>query len=61
MYDARSQAAHTGTLTVEAQSRLAEFDTLCSRAIRAVVDNQQFPNWDRLTLGLGEGKDETHG
>ena len=54
LYKARSQAAHTGTLKMEMQSRLIEFDLLCSAAIRAVVEAQDFPNWQCVTLGVDE-------
>jgi hypothetical protein len=53
LYDARSKAAHTGTLSAELQARLPEFDEICTAAIRAIIDRQQFPNWNELTLGSG--------
>ena len=56
LYAARSQAAHRGKLKVAVRDRLPEFDRLCSRAIRAIVEKQQFPDWDRLTLGLDEAR-----
>jgi len=52
LYDARSQVAHTGTLTAEAQNRIPEFDALCLKAIKAIVNSQKFPDWNRMTLGL---------
>jgi hypothetical protein len=51
LYDARSQAAHTGTLSAKLLARLPEFDEICTAAIRAIVDRQEFPNWNELTLG----------
>jgi hypothetical protein len=52
MYDARSKAAHTGTLEAKMHGCLPEFDSLCSAAIRTIVDRRQFPDWHRLTLGI---------
>jgi Apea-like HEPN len=51
LYDARSQAAHKGTLNEDFHARLPEFDEICTAAIRAIVDRQRFPNWNELTLG----------
>jgi hypothetical protein len=51
LYDARSKAAHSGTLSAKLLARLPEFDEICTAAIRAIVDRQEFPNWDELTLG----------
>lgn len=51
MYDARSSAAHTGALKPAAQTRLIEFDSLCCAAICRIVQDQKFPDWEKLVLG----------
>jgi hypothetical protein len=50
LYDARSNAAHTGTLEPKMQARLQEFDSLCAAAVRSIVEKQAFPDWEKLTL-----------
>jgi hypothetical protein len=52
LYDARSEAAHMGTLKKDKRDRLREFDSLCCSSIRVIVEKQEFPNWDDLTLGI---------
>jgi hypothetical protein len=57
MYDARSSAAHTGALKPPAQARLAEFDALCCAAICRIVQDQKFPDWEKLVLGVSAESD----
>jgi hypothetical protein len=52
MYDARSKAVHEGTIAPKMYSRFPEFDSLCSAVIRKIVEDQGFPNWENLVLGI---------
>lgn len=51
MYQARSRAAHRGTLDTKHIARLSEFDWLCRRAICEIVDRRAFPDWEAIILG----------
>jgi hypothetical protein len=50
LYDARSNAAHKGTIKRSVESEVAEFDAACTDVIRSVLAMQTFPDWDKLIL-----------
>lgn len=51
LYQARSQAAHSGTLSSRVAVDLDAADGLVARALLAILERGAFPDWTRLTLG----------
>lgn len=53
VYDLRSQAVHTGTLSERdaASMPTARAQALCLRAITKVIEDGRFPDWDQLVVG----------
>jgi hypothetical protein len=61
IYDCRSVSVHTGKLgqkikvknrgEIEITKFLEEADDLCFRSIKAIIDSEEFPNWDEIILG----------
>jgi hypothetical protein len=51
LYNARSAAVHKGTIVTNQGARISEFDDVCTAAIRAIVDQNEFPEWDKLIFG----------
>lgn len=51
LYGARSKAVHEGTIKPAIIPQLPDFDLLCSRIIRCILAQQQFPDWNQLVLG----------
>ena len=51
LYSARSDAAHSGSLSKKTKFDRSESDRLITDACRAITEKGKFPDWDRLTLG----------
>ncbi len=51
LYQARSQAVHSGTLSSRIAVDLDAADGLVARALLAILERGAFPDWTRLTLG----------
>jgi hypothetical protein len=54
LYQARSQAVHSGVLSSRSTIDLMSADRLVTRALFAILECGRFPNWNSLTLG-GDG------
>jgi hypothetical protein len=54
LYQARSQAVHSGVLSSRSTIDLVSADRLVTRALFAILERGRFPNWNSLTLG-GDG------
>jgi hypothetical protein len=54
LYQARSQAVHSGALSSKSIVDLESADRLVTRALLAILERGGFPNWNSLTLG-GDG------
>jgi hypothetical protein len=50
LYKARSEAVHDGHVDGKLLARLPEIDAACAAAIIKLVNLQNFPDWDHLTL-----------
>lgn len=51
VYQARSQAVHSGVLSTKSKVNLEAGDKLVARAIAALLARGQFPNWSSLVMG----------
>ena len=53
IYDRRSKAVHTGTLTQNGQAPefMARAQRLCLNSIVKIIEAGKFPNWDQLVMG----------
>lgn len=51
LYDARSSAVHTGSLSSKSKVDLSNADALVSRTLRAILALGRFPDWAVLTMG----------
>ncbi len=53
IYHRRSKAVHTGNLneTERSPEFMAQAQELCLKAIVKVIEDGEFPNWDRLVMG----------
>lgn len=51
LYQARSQAVHTGILSAKSKLDLAAGDALVSQALSAILNRGRFPDWTSLTMG----------
>lgn len=51
LYDARSSAVHTGSLSSKSSLDLASADALVARVLRAILSLGRFPDWTVLTMG----------
>jgi hypothetical protein len=54
LYQARSQAVHSGALSSRSSIDLVSADRPVTRALFAILERGRFPNWNSLTLG-GDG------
>ena len=56
IYDFRSKAVHTGTLSKlkekEVKETLDKADRLCRQAILKIINDGGFPKWDELVVGV---------
>ncbi len=57
LYQARSQAVHSGALSSRSTFDLDAADRLVARALYAILERGEFPNWNNLTMG-GNGAAE---
>jgi hypothetical protein len=53
LYQARSQAAHSGTLSSKANHDLDSADRLVTRVFNAILERGSFPEWNNLVMGGG--------
>ncbi|WP_374527138.1 hypothetical protein [Novosphingobium sp.] len=51
LYDARSSAVHTGSLSSKSKVDLASADALIARILSAILALGRFPDWSALTMG----------
>lgn len=51
LYQARSQAVHSGTLSSKSVIDLDAADRLVTRVLSAILERGRFPNWNSLTMG----------
>lgn len=51
LYRARSDTVHSGETPVKYRRRLAEWDALLDRLLKALLQRGDFPDWNRLILG----------
>lgn len=51
LYQARSQAVHSGALSTKSKVDLDAADQLVAHAARAILDRGRFPDWLALTMG----------
>jgi hypothetical protein len=51
LYQARSQAVHSGALSSKSNVDIDAADRLVARALFAILERGGFPNWDSLTMG----------
>ena len=57
-YDARSKAVHTGLLPSKSNVNLMAADLLVTRALSAILERGDFPDWDNLIMGGDESSSE---
>ncbi|MBF5093736.1 hypothetical protein F1643_03735 [Azospirillum sp. INR13] len=55
LYQARSQAVHSGALSSKSTVDLDAADQLVTRVLSAILERGSFPNWNNLTMG-GNGR-----
>ncbi len=55
LYQARSQAVHSGTLSPKSSIDLDAADRLVARVLIAILERGSFPDWNNLTMG-GDGQ-----
>ncbi|AMS44698.1 HEPN domain-containing protein [Aminobacter aminovorans] len=51
LYQARSQAAHSGVLSTKSRVDLDASDRLITRAFNAIIERGHFPDWSILVMG----------
>jgi hypothetical protein len=53
LYQARSQAVHSGVLSAKSKVNLETGDKLVARTLIAILLRGHFPNWPSLVMGGG--------
>lgn len=53
LYSARSVVVHTGEASAKLQARVAAFDAVVVKIVRALLRRGSFPDWKSLVLGGG--------